>query len=300
MRLQPGNAEAALKSELQDVILCMANGNPPPEAIRVLVSLMNIDERLFDDSLPRVLSHIINLPRSAALNGVIVEFLDRVLGYYVKIRSLHLFVDALFTALTSLTVELTSELYSRACSGVMFVGAFRDKLSSALRRFLTPTQTTELVQKTLARLESSKIAINSPNSEERPRKKRRTAEPDGGAALVFTLSLKIATIVISSVSHRHTQSLHGDVQQFIDSCDISTLTKSLKESEWVLQVTAAALLRFCRELKWAMEGLEVTIRGKALRRLEELLMEDTVAPELQVEMVGFFFKSLNSLQCSFQ
>lgn len=239
-------------------------------------------------------------------------FLNLLLDFHTKTRTLHTYSYALIDACTSLpsitSLESPQELYGPAHTSAILMHTHLSSLGQALRTFLTPTQVKEAVQITTTLKEtfniyqnlSSLIKTSEMEAEGRPRKKRRKSEPPAGLAtskdtrevdahaLSLSLTFKFAALFLSNLpSSFVTADIRDAVHEagvWAIGASLSLLSKKTSKISWADQVTGATLLRFAYHLSaWKFTG-----KLGDMRVLLEVVRIEEVEGELVLEIVCFF------------
>jgi hypothetical protein len=241
-----------------------------------------------------------------------IAFLNLLLNFHSKTRTLHAYSNALLDACTSLP-SITSlasprDIYGHAHTSAIIGHIHLSSLAQALRTFLTPTQVKEAAQISSTLQEkfdayqnlSSLIKTSEVEPEDRPRKKRRKSEPAASpassapakdtreidaCALSLSLTLKFAALFLSNLpSSFVTAEIREAVREagaWAIEASLSLLCKMSSKISWADQVTGAALLRFAYHLPaWKYVEEPGDIRG-----LLEVVKVEEVEGELVLEIV---------------
>ena len=239
-------------------------------------------------------------------------FLNLLLDFHTKTRTLQVYSNALIDACTSLpsitSAVLPQELYGRAHASAIFANPHLSSLAQALRIFLTPTQVKEAAQifSTLKEIFntyqnlSSLIKTSEVEAKDRPRKKRRKSEPTlpptssapsentqeiDAHALSLSLAFKFAALFLSNLpSSFVTAEVHDVVREvgvWAIGASLSLLCQRTSTISWADQVTGSSLLRLAYHLpSWRDVGEPGDVRG-----LLEVAKIERVEGELVLEIV---------------
>ncbi|KAH0590433.1 hypothetical protein H2248_000586 [Termitomyces sp. 'cryptogamus'] len=294
-------------------------------AIECLSTLARIDYDMIVPLVPRVLSKLLLLsgPHVSSL-----EFLDLILAYHNKTRTVNTFAEGLVNALSSAIEAASSnnspiELYQSALSSPLFNAIHLKRLSKALQAFLSGSQVLPLTQHTFNFLKQTweKCNVGRGHTEERSPKRRRTVNmgstssaksQEDCSAVVFSLLSHLAMTVFSSLPlHTVTQELRDELRSLLNDIRIfaarivkkvmKPLTKS-DQTVWSLSVISSASLRLWYALDVSGQLAPVPFDDEKLyKRALKALQNGKLLPELLIEVFRFLFHvSLHRDQSSSQ
>ncbi|TFK23128.1 hypothetical protein FA15DRAFT_621503 [Coprinopsis marcescibilis] len=181
--------------------------------VNCLTALARIDYDLILPVTPRILTRLLCIPTACAEH---FAFLDLLLEYYVKTRTINDYVEMVFECLSlklSPPPVDTHERYQLCLSSPLLHSSHLEKLSRVIHQFLTPGQCLKTSQHACEALKTIqgqfKSAQKSHDSArgKGSRKKRKsdgmvvdevTEEPDV-LAVTFTLASRLSQIVLSSM-----------------------------------------------------------------------------------------------------
>jgi hypothetical protein len=255
-----------------------------------------------------------DLPSSNKISQVTegLAFLNLLLEYHTKTRTMHTYISTLLSALSSSSPSRNT--YTVAFSSPLLHLVHLDRLSKCIKNFLTSGQTKDtlaFVLKTLKHtydvfLEAQQNAIVQ--SGKGPRKKHKITrdgflsgkvdDPDT-SAVAFALSSRISSMVLSSIPLQSLpESTRPDVQQALVDAQSSFIQhnlhrtfetmKNLTDSKcdtWACQVVAAALLRLEYTLIASQRALGIKIGEEMSMRMLDIIGNDETLPELCLEIV---------------
>jgi hypothetical protein len=293
--------------------------------VQCLCVLSRIDHDLVEATTSRILSRFLTVPQS--LRGEYVatpahEFLSLALSYHTKTRTLPVHISRLVDscALPSLylsSLSLRTSYDGLVASPVLTKGHL-DRLSNAVRTFITPGQTLDTARRVVVMLrdiwdrfhdvEKATIA----DHERGARKKRRTStsesprrareEDADAAAVTFVLAARIAAVVLSSLPlHTATEAEQAKVQAivteslggFVREARLAGTEAAISGSGdrrhdmWAAQVVAAAALRFLYTLQMSAHAQHLPGDQIALGdQIAAILKVDGCLPEYRVEIVS--------------
>jgi hypothetical protein len=306
-------------------------------AIQCLCVLSRIDYDLVEASTSRILPNFLTLhqpPRGDLTANYAHEFLSLSLSFHTKTRTLPVHISHLIDSCAQLPPHLSSLSIRASYDGLVASPALTmshlNKLSRAVRTFITPGQTLDTARQVLAALreiwehfrDMEKVA--AADRGRGARKKRRTSEtssntgkadPDVGA-VTFMLAARIAMTVLTSLPlHTITEaeqaqvkttvaeSLAGFVREAILAGTGAIISGSSERERdvWAIQVVAAAALRLSYMLQ--MSG-RVRYGHNDQNDLGELaaagLKVDNCLPEYNVEIVSLTHWALLSVLIGFK
>ncbi|KAI6022422.1 Urb2/Npa2 family-domain-containing protein [Pisolithus microcarpus] len=195
-----------------------------PLTVDTLDMLTRIDYELVGDELHRTLCAVVTLPRPLSVRPTeaVQRLLSDLLDYHAKIRTVHAYILALLTALSSFTLpdSVPSHSLPVPAHDVMFspLSSHLSSLARVLRVALTPTQSTELGPAVLEKLRSAwKVYATERDSNRRIGKRRKTCDEEIPAeehtdidgtkgskchslAAAFSLVARVSGTVLASLS----------------------------------------------------------------------------------------------------
>ncbi|OJA09101.1 hypothetical protein AZE42_02578 [Rhizopogon vesiculosus] len=302
------DAVRVLEAEAEDEVLCLA--------LDVLIVLARADYDVIEPVIGRVLPRLILNPPSPSKDKSANAFLNVLLDFHSKTRTLHTYSNALIDACTTLPSIISPasprELYGDAHTSAVLAHVHLSSFAQALRTFLTPTQVKEASQITSTLKEtfntyqnlSSLIKTSQVKAEDKPRKKRRKSEPApppaslepstdtreiDARALSLSLTFKLAALFLSNLpSSFVTSEVRDTVREagvWAIEASLSLLCKRTSKISWADQVTGAALLRF----SYHLPSLKYVGEPGGMRRLLEIVKIEEVEGELVLEILRFLF-----------
>ncbi|TFK41397.1 Urb2/Npa2 family-domain-containing protein [Crucibulum laeve] len=262
-------------------------------ALQALTVIAKIDYELVLPAVPRMLPRILLIPSP---NPEHFAFLELLLEYHIKTRSMNAHVSDVLSALSS--QNLTSipggarKAYQLCLSGPLLHNVHLTRLSKALQKFITASQCLPMVNSVIETIrsiweqyhaaEKSKDADNGEGS----RKKRRSEIPIDAPTDPELLAVVPPLLLPSSISLPNTtrEEVRKAFTEFRDEFLRETMKKSLKlirkrdkSDVWAARVVASATLRFNTPLP---ANYDAKVSGKLLDSLED----DGLLPELSVEI----------------
>lgn len=234
---------------------------------------------------------------------------DLLLEYHAKTRTVDAYLGLLFSSLSS--PHFTShhygprKLYEVAASSAVLHPNHLERLSQAITLFLTESLLTSTIESALGAVNSSWQSLQHGDAEEPPEKKKKRADGNPTSSpnretssLVFSLTVKLASIVLTSIPSRLTATTHTEVvamvEHFRDSTLRHAISKSLKamrhgDKSWPTAIATAALLQLDYTLNLQPQLCpNPSLQEKHLNKLLELEMSPQV-PELSLEIVELSF-----------
>ncbi|KAJ7786075.1 Urb2/Npa2 family-domain-containing protein [Mycena metata] len=249
--------------------------------IACLSKLMEIDHDLILQDVPRILPELLQIP-DAFLS--IFSFLEQLLDYHVKTRTMHTHIETLFAALAAhpRNTQSSEHRYRCALSSALLHPRHMERLASCTHKFLTPGQTGQtvtLISKTLQGCWDQIYAMDS--------------EADS-PALTFCFSARLASVVLTALPlHALPETTFQEVNELMNEIRSVFLpravTKALKiirknmADSWVSQIATAALLR----LQYA---LDTPYTEKLWAKIEAASEEGQLLPELSLELFRMLLK----------
>ncbi|KAJ7293352.1 Urb2/Npa2 family-domain-containing protein [Mycena rebaudengoi] len=257
-------------------------------AIGCLSKLMEIDHDLV---LPHVLRILPELLRIGNPFPPMFAFLELLLDYHVKTRTIHTHIENLFTTLSPLSPGKRSSdedirhVYRLSSSSALLHRAHLERLGQNARTFLTSNQTVNIVRFIFEHLQGCWNQIVAAVDSDEAEKNR--------LALAFSFGSRLAYVVLcalpKSLPATAVRDVHGILNEMRDIFFTRALMKTLKtigKSEgdsWASQVVAAAILR----LEYA---LETEHSEKMWTKLIAALDHQSLLPELSLEIFRILLK----------
>ncbi|KAJ6509305.1 Urb2/Npa2 family-domain-containing protein [Mycena vitilis] len=251
-------------------------------ATTCLSKLMQIDHDLILKDVPRILPRLLHIPDVLPF---IFDFLELLLDYHVKTRTMHTHIETLFAAMVT-PQPLPSGVQSHyrcASSSALLHPIHLERLADCTRKFLTSTQTGQAVSFIFETLQALWNQISGTTD----------TESSNRLAATFCFSARLASIVLTSLplqalADAMLQEVNNSIIEIRSAFLPRALSKALKiirknvSSSWASQVVAAAVLRLQYALDtppteklWAKLGSESA---------------DEVLPELSLEIFRMLLK----------
>jgi len=295
-------------------------------AIQCLCVLSRIDHDLVEASTGHILAKFLTVlqsPHGESLATPTREFLSLALSFHTKTRTLPAHISRLIHSCAP-PPQLSSASIRTFYDGLVASPALAldhlNKLSMAVRTFITPGQTFEIARRVLdmlqeiwKRFRDVEMAATADRGQG-PRKKRRTSQCSVNAgkedadadAVTFVLATRIVGMVLTSLPlHTITEaeqarvkstvadSLTGFVREAIlAGTDAVTSGRSDRGRDvWALQVVAASALRLRHMLRSSGHALDdYDVQNDFDKLAAAMLQVDDCLPEYSIEIV-----SLNAL-----
>ncbi|KAJ7900109.1 Urb2/Npa2 family-domain-containing protein [Mycena olivaceomarginata] len=243
------------------------NTEPASLAVSCLSKLLQIDHDLILKDIPRILPALLHIPDTFPS---IIGFLELLLDYHVKTRTMHTHIETLFAALeTHLQKTDFSDVHYRyrcAFSSALLHPIHLKRLANCTGKFLTPGQTGQTVTFILETLQASWTQISASTDAE-----------SSNLALTFCFSARLASIVLTALP---LQALPGSMLEEY------ALDTPYTEKLWAKVVTALEqdlllpelnLELFRMLLKWS--AVDEPIRtGDSIDRLLSFLEDNSNSP----------------------
>ncbi|KAJ7492845.1 Urb2/Npa2 family-domain-containing protein [Mycena latifolia] len=252
-------------------------------SIACLSKLMQIDHDLILGDVPRILPKLLRI--SAPFPSVF-SFLELVLEYHVKTRTIDTHIESLFAALAPHLQDMpTSDIqhqYRCSSSSAFLHSIHLERLAKSTRKFLTSTQTRPTISFILETLEAcwNRLTI--------------TDDERDSLALTFSSSARLASVILTALP---LQALPATTLSEVDvliteikskflpralSKTLKTIRKNVADS-WGWQVIAAAILR----LEYA---LDTPYADKLWSKIETTSEDGHLLPELRLELYRIVLK----------
>jgi hypothetical protein len=296
-------------------------------AIQCLCVLSRIDHDLVEASTGHILAKFLTVlqsPHGESLATPTREFLSLSLSFHTKTRTLPTHISRLINSCApppQLSSPSIRTFYDGLVASPALALGHLNKLSMAVRTFITPGQTFEIARRVIdmlqeiwKRFRDVEKAVTADRGQG-PRKKRRTSQSsviagkeDADAdAVTFVLATRIVGTVLTSLPLHTTteaeqarvkstvaESLAGFVREAIlAGTDAVTSGRSDRRRDvWATQVVAAAALRLQYILQssgYALDGHDD--QNDFDKLVAAILQADDCLPEYSIEIV-----SLNALR----
>ncbi|KAJ7169665.1 Urb2/Npa2 family-domain-containing protein [Mycena filopes] len=276
------DGQMSLENLVPVVLSVLGNSSEDKRAelsIACLSKLMQIDHDLILKDVPRILPEILQIPEAFPS---IFSFLELLLEYHVKTRTMHTYIETLFTAVAARSQKVQPLVHRYRCSlsGALLHSTHMERLADCTRKFLTAGQTGQTVTFILETLEGCWNQIY-------------TADTDD-PALTFCFSATLASVVLAALPlHALPEATFREVNDSMNELRNGFLpravTKALKTvrknvaDSWASQIIAAALLR----LQYA---LDTPYTEKLWGKIEATSEEPHLLPELSLEIFRMLLK----------
>ncbi|PFH50737.1 hypothetical protein AMATHDRAFT_144471 [Amanita thiersii Skay4041] len=289
-----------------------------PHAVDCLSTLAQIDCDLILPALPRILPKLLLVTFSKCLSAS-RAFLDHLLDYHSKTRTIHLHISNLLEiTFTPKHVEALStepkRIYQTGFESVYLQSAYLDRLAKMVQGFVTSAQIVPLAKVVIGSLkgawEDTENAARLIRSEKKMKEVSNTSEtvnmhPDA-LAVRFSLLAMLAGVVLSSLPVRSLPNEAGrtsldelilDLKSRFIATVVGKLATKMKghpcEELWGWQVCAAAALRMGYVLDVPRQFSNPTTTGydtsKLFKRVTDLMANGDVLPELTHETFRYLF-----------
>lgn len=303
------NTVVLLKEQVEASVECLASTDDAniQSAIQCLCVLSRIDHSFVEPSTGRILSRFFTIFRSSSGTSFTKpahEFISLTLSYHAKTRTLPVHISRLVDSCTVPPSHISSfpvrMAYDELAASPVLTTSHLDKLSKAVRTFITPGQTLDMATRVLATLRDiwervrNVDNVSAVGREHHARKKRRTngrsekAKEDVDAnGVTFVFAARIAVTVLSSLPlHSATEAVQREVQAavkgaldgFVREAILTGANATVSGGTyggpniWAAQVVAAAALR--------------------LRYLLQLSVHARYTPDYQSDSEGLFSEVL--------
>ncbi|KAJ7102157.1 Urb2/Npa2 family-domain-containing protein [Mycena belliarum] len=264
------------------VLKSEAAGNCTEQAassLACLSKLMQIDSDLILGDLHRILPNLLRIsdPFPSALG-----FLELVLEYHVKTRTMDTHIESLFAALNSQPETSVSDIqqqYRCSSSGALLHPTHLERFAKSTEKFLTSTQTVHVVRFVLETLDACWNQILA------------VADIDT-LAVTFSSGARLASVILSALPLRalppttlnEVDDLVNEIRtKFLARALSKTLKMIRKSDSWGWQIITAALLR----LAYAMDTPYVE---KLWSKIDTATEHGHLLPELSLELHRILLK----------
>ncbi|KAJ6604425.1 Urb2/Npa2 family-domain-containing protein [Mycena vulgaris] len=264
-----------------------SNGDNTEQAslsIACLSKLMQIDHDLVLEDVPRILPALLRI--SVPLPSIF-SFLELVLEYHVKTRTMQTYIEALLAALApdpqKMTTSDIQHQYGCSSSSALLHSIHLDRLAKSTRKFLTSTQTRQTVQFVLETLEARWTEIFAITDNE-----------SDSLAPTFSFSARVASVILTALPFQalpettlqEVTDLIGEIRSKFLPRALSKTLKIIRKNvadSWGSQVVAAAILR----LEYA---LDTPYTEKLWSKIETTSEDGGLLPELSLELFRILLK----------
>ncbi|KAJ7071246.1 Urb2/Npa2 family-domain-containing protein [Mycena amicta] len=243
-----------------------------------------IDHDLIMKDVPRILPALLLI--SEPLPSIL-SFLEMLLEYHIKTRTMQTHIETLFASLaphssaptTSTSVQ---QEYHGCSSGAYFHPTHLGRLSKATETFLTPSQVAPTVEFILAHLQSlwKQMASSKPFE-------------DGRLVVSFSFSAQLAAVILTalplrSLSESNRRDVQDTVSRLKDGFLTSAISKSVKTvrkdvGSWEAQISSAALLRLAY-------SLDLSYTERLWDKAQAVLGDRVLDSELSMELFRLLLK----------
>ncbi|KAF9014945.1 Urb2/Npa2 family-domain-containing protein [Cyathus striatus] len=269
-------------------------------AMQCLTIIARIDCDIIIPTIGRILPHILLISEP---NAEHFSFLEVLIDYYSKTRTMNIYIDNLFTILAPRHTNSASsdirKTYESFFSGPLLHANHLKRLSKALREFLTLSQCIPTTSSSgswwgrLVQKEEEEIGIELEQ------------DPDI-IAISFSLLSKLSTTILSSIpslilpseSMKIFQEKIGNFRENVLDNFQNKYIKVAKETcggdEWSAQIVSTAILR----LRYALAVSSALRLPKhndlnITTKLSEMLDNDTILPEFAIEIFRKLFQEFS-------
>ncbi|KAF7322796.1 Urb2 domain-containing protein [Mycena chlorophos] len=261
------DGQLSLQSLLPPIISTFTEVEPQHVTLAVtcLSTLVQIDHDLVLKDIPRILPALLVISEPTP---AILDFLNLLLEYHIKTRTVQTHLETLFKSFENLSPRPNSIAEYRAlCCGMFLHPTHLERLVRATETFLTQSQIAPTLQFITTSLQTLWSNLSAAKSDT--------------LAATFALSCQLAAVVLPALPLR-SQELRSSLADWKDGFVSSTASKSLKAvrkntGDWEEQVVCAALLRLAYSL-----GLPQS--EKLWERIHVLLEDLNIELELLLEM----------------
>ncbi|EGO00500.1 hypothetical protein SERLA73DRAFT_107635, partial [Serpula lacrymans var. lacrymans S7.3] len=277
--------------------------------ISVLETLVRIDYDIIGPSLPKI------LPRLLAAQNIstnALPFLDLILEYHVKTRTLNSYALSILSALSDhhilSSIKDPRFFYDLALSSPVFSADHLEHFSRSVHNFITPGQVVQTTREVLMVFTDawSRCQENFVQKRLTAKKKRGTgnsapANSDAETlAVVFSLATRIISVILLAIAGQSlSETTRSDVdllikeaQKVATRASFDLLGSQQPENHsivWAQQTTATAALRFDYGLKRSgCVNQSNQDGGNLLSVMLQVVQEENTLPELTLEI----FRSL--------
>ncbi|KAI0252608.1 hypothetical protein BJV78DRAFT_324558 [Lactifluus subvellereus] len=328
--LSPRSEDTAvlLKEEVGSCVECLTSADDENVqiAVQCLCVLSRIDHDLLEAVTSRILSKFLTVlqpPREEYPVTPAHEFLFLALSYHSKTRTLPVHISRLVDScalpspyLSSLSIRTS---YDGLVASPALTTSHLDRLSKAVRTFITPGQTLDTARRVIDMLRDiwerfhDVEKASAADYERGARKKRRTSisestrkarEEDADApAVSFVLATRIVAVVLSSLPlHTVTEAEQAKVQAIVTESFDGFVREAIRASTdaaisgssdrrrdvWAAQVVGAAALRLLYTLQMSVPARHLPSDQNDLGDLAAAVLKvDGTLPEYGVEIFRY-------------
>ncbi|KAF7320234.1 Urb2 domain-containing protein [Mycena kentingensis (nom. inval.)] len=281
------DAQMSLQSILPLVVLVLTgeyNGKyDVSSAMSCLSRLMEVDHDLILKDVPRILAALV--PFSEPL-AAIDEFLEILLNYHVKTRTIQTHLETLFCSLAARPSAPPSadivHQYHVCASGALLQASHLARLSNAIETFLTPSQLVPTAEFILGNLRASWDLIAS------------AKEVDSRFVLTFSLGVRLASTAFTSLPIRSLSQTDAQTAQDVfgrirDDFLAPALSKSLKTSKKQSGGQAEPQLISCALAHMAY-SMDIHHTPKLWEKAQALLEDRVVISDLSIALFRLLLK----------
>ncbi|PPR01182.1 hypothetical protein CVT24_006058 [Panaeolus cyanescens] len=328
------DARIALNSLQENALAAL--GNSPSDVqtanviIECLTTVAKIDYDLLIPFLPRILPKLLWVTSESQ---VTFDFLEELLKYHTKTRTMNTLIESLFSAFKVQEALPTSiqDAYQTELSSPLVHMTFLDRLAKSIQTFMTESQASPMVTYITNFLleEWSKCqdtAAESPKKEKedgRPKKKQRksdvtkmdidddspssSAASSSAAVLTFCLGARLSAVVLTSLPLRslspmvleEVNTLSTEFREgFLAQTSLKAVKAVKKNASWGAEVTLASFLRILYALD-VSKGQERMQQDKLYKKLVEIVEDDDRLPELVLEIFRYLLHGATNSEQEF-
>ncbi|KAF8624871.1 hypothetical protein AX15_005748 [Amanita polypyramis BW_CC] len=310
-------------NQINDLAIQALSAQNQPSIILLATDCLSMMARIDYDivlpALPRILQKLLQVgpdlptPQPPSKNNdgdcftsPFLAFLDLILDYYTKTRTIHNYISNLLDIVLSpkfiapVAYRDPHEIYQSRSGGVLFEPVCLDRLAKRVQNFVMPMQTLLLAKTVVEKLETAWAGLEMAG-----RQGEKSDETSGEVihpdilAVRLSLLATLASVVLSSLPARSLPS--EERTSLIDVVDplrasfvakvVNKLSKKLRRHSshevWRWQICAVAALRMGYVLDMSRNlGLPqpTECNAKLSKKLEELAGNEDVLPELSLEV----------------
>ncbi|KAG6845669.1 hypothetical protein H0H87_005876 [Tephrocybe sp. NHM501043] len=290
--------------------------------IETLSTIARIDYDMLVPLLPQILqklllvclfsgltgSQLIQKHKVPGSNALYLQFLDLILEYHSKTRTMNSYTHDLFSALSTVSFHHSPiNVYTSTFSSPLLHSTHLRRLSAALKTFLSESQVLLHTKSTFAFLaeEWEKLDVTELDVQERlPKRRKTTRESENPAnaghrsAVVFSVSCHLAMTVFSSLPMQAvTKEVGNELRELLDGIrnfaqriakkSMKALKKSGTDAKWEFSIIAAASLRLWYALDISGNlSIAHFDDDRLWKRALEAIQDGQLLPELFLELVS--------------
>ncbi|KAF8168340.1 Urb2/Npa2 family-domain-containing protein [Crassisporium funariophilum] len=275
-------------------------------AFQCLSAIAHIDYDLVLANIPRILNCLIQCPEPSEPH---FAFLDILLDYHTKTRTMNVFLESIFASLSANVAFSTTvqERYQTTLSSPIMHTLFLSRLSKSMQNFSTPTQCLSVVNLVFDNLKNVWEQYNGVSRQLIPKQvvssqeKRQTpavgeGEP-GEFAVIYSSVARLASVILSSLPIQSlppttVEEVRGSLFEFRTAFVHHTISKCLKTVKkkssvdlWATEVVLAATMRLLYAINISKSlSLAPHHDTKLLGKISDTLDNDDLLPELILEL----------------